>query len=231
LLSPSTGIIDSHGLMLAFQGDLEDRGGVVALESPVLGGRGAGDGIELDVGGGAPMSISARVVVNSAGLNAPQVARSISGFPAAHIPREYYARGQYFVLSGRSPFQRLVYPIAEPGGLGVHVTLDLAGRARFGPDVKWIDTIDYSFDTTRKAAFAAAIRRYYPGLDEGRMTEGYTGIRPKVGGPKDPAGDFVISGRYEHGVPGCVHLYGIESPGLTASLAIAEHVRDLVKNL
>lgn len=228
LLSPSTGIIDSHGLMLAYQGDLEERGGVVALESPVLSGRVSGDGIRLDVGGSAPMSVIARVVVNCAGLHAPQVARSIEGFPAAHVPREHYARGQYFVLSGRSPFSRLVYPIAEPGGLGVHVTLDLAGRARFGPDVKWIDTIDYSFDTSRKAAFAAAIRRYYPALDEDRMTDGYTGIRPKIGGPKDPAGDFVISGPREHGVAGIVNLFGIESPGLTSSLAIAERVREFV---
>ncbi|MGH8262193.1 MAG: NAD(P)/FAD-dependent oxidoreductase, partial [Steroidobacterales bacterium] len=189
------------------------------------GGQVLGDGVRLDVGGRAPMAVIAKIVVNCAGLHAPQVARSIVGFPAARVPREHFARGQYFVLSGRSPFRRLVYPIAEPGGLGVHVTLDLAGRARFGPDVEWIDSIDYTFDSSRKVAFAAAIRRYYPALDVDRMADGYTGIRPKIGGPKAAAADFVISGPPEHGVAGVVHLFGIESPGLTASLAIAERVR------
>ena len=226
LLSPSTGIIDSHALMLAYQGDLEHRGGLVALSSPVIRGRVGADGVQLDVGGREPMTVTARAVVNSAGLSAPAVARTIEGLPARSVPREYYARGQYFVLTGRSPFRRLVYPIAEPGGLGVHVTLDLAGRARFGPDVKWIDGVDYAFDPTRRDAFVAAIRRYYPGLDESRIADGYTGIRPKISGPKEVAADFSISHPGDHGVPGIVNLYGIESPGLTASLAIATAVAD-----
>ena len=224
LLSPSTGIIDSHALMLAYQGDLEAHGGFVALSSPVLSGAVVGDGVQLDVGGQTPMRVTARCVVNSAGLAAPGVARSIDGFPRARVPQEYFARGHYFVLRGRSPFRRLVYPIAEPGGLGIHVTLDLAGRARFGPDVKWIDSVDYSFDGTRKAAFASAIRRYYPQLDESRLEEGYTGIRPKISGPGEPAADFSILGPADHGIPGILHLFGIESPGLTASLAIGELV-------
>jgi L-2-hydroxyglutarate oxidase LhgO len=228
LLSPSTGIIDTHAFMLSLQGDLEANNGFLALASPVLGGAVGADGLRLEVGGTAPASVTARCVVNSAGLAATAVARSLTDFPRAHVPQEYFARGHYFVLNGRSPFRRLVYPVAEQGGLGVHVTLDLAGRARFGPDVQWIDGIDYTFDGSRKAQFIAAIRRYFPDLDAARVEQGYTGIRPKISGPNEPAADFMISGPRDHGVRGLVNLFGIESPGLTASLAIAERVSDLV---
>jgi L-2-hydroxyglutarate oxidase LhgO len=228
LLSPSTGIIDSHALMLAYQGDLEAHGGFVALASPVLSGAIVGNRVKLAVGGDSPSTVAVRHVINSAGLAAPAVARSIGGFPRLHVPREYFARGHYFVLSGRSPFRHLVYPVAEHGGLGVHVTLDLAGRARFGPDVQWIDGVDYSFDGARKAKFVDAIRRYFPELDAARVAQGYTGIRPKISGPTEPSADFMISGPADHGVRGVVNLFGIESPGLTASLAIAERVSDLV---
>jgi L-2-hydroxyglutarate oxidase LhgO len=232
LLSPSTGIVDSHSLMLAYRGDVEAHGGFLAFASPLLGGAidGAtgGASLHLEIGGSAPVRVKARCVVNSAGLAAPAVARSFKDFPRARIPQEYFARGHYFVLNGRSPFHRLVYPTAEPGGLGVHVTLDLAGRVRFGPDVQWINGIDYTFDAARKEEFIAAIRRYYPALDAARVEEGYTGIRPKISGPAEPAADFMISGPADHGVPGLVNLFGIESPGLTASLAIAENVADLL---
>ncbi len=230
LLSPSTGIIDSHALMLALQGDVEANGGVLALGSPVLSGVVGDNEVRLEVGGTEPTSVTARSVVNSAGLAAPAVARSLDGLRRARVPQEYFARGHYFVLNGLSPFRRLVYPIAEHGGLGVHVTLDLAGRARFGPDVEWIEKPDYAFDRSRKPQFVAAIRRYYPELDETRVEEGYTGIRPKISGPAETAADFVISGPADHGVRGLVNLFGIESPGLTASLAIAERVADAFRS-
>jgi L-2-hydroxyglutarate oxidase LhgO len=224
LMSPSTGIIDSHGLMRAFQRDLERHGGMVVFGSPVLGGAVAEDGIVLHVGGSAPTKVRCRTVVNSAGLFAQAVARTIEGLPADSVPPCFYAKGHYFVLAGKSPFRRLVYPLAVVGGLGVHVTLDLAGRARFGPDVKWVDGVDYSFDEARAASFYAAIRRYWPGLPEGGLVPGYTGIRPKLGPAGAAAQDFVIQGPADHGIAGLINLYGIESPGLTASLAIADEV-------
>jgi L-2-hydroxyglutarate oxidase LhgO len=229
LWSPSTGIIDSHGLMRAFVRDVQRAGGAVVLETPVLGGKVGGDGagIALSVGGRAPMTVRCRTVVNAAGLTAQAVARSIAGLPPDSIPPCHYAKGHYFVLTGRPPFRHLVYPIAVAGGLGVHVTLDLGGRARFGPDVSWIDGIDYAFDEGRAASFYAAIRRYWPGLADGELQPGYTGIRPKLGPAGSPAQDFVIQGPAEHGVPGLVNLFGIESPGLTAALAIADHVATL----
>jgi L-2-hydroxyglutarate oxidase LhgO len=169
------------------------------------------------------------VLVNSAGLFAPQLARSIAGIPAATIPPQYFAKGHYYTMSGRSPFKRLVYPMAGPGYLGVHVTVDLGGQARFGPDIDWIDRVDYAFDGSREPLFYRAIRQYYPALEDGALQPGYTGIRPKISGPKEPAADFMLQGPAEHGVPGLVNLYGIESPGLTASLAIAQRVRALLK--
>jgi L-2-hydroxyglutarate oxidase LhgO len=187
------------------------------------------EGIVLDVSGTEPTTLMARTVINAAGLSAQLVASRFEGLARSHIPRGYYARGHYFVLEGRSPFRHLVYPVAGGGGLGVHLTLDLAGQARFGPDVEWVDDINYEFDASRLPGFVAAIRRYYPGLSESRLSPGYVGIRPKVVGPNEPAGDFVISTVTEHGVPGLVNLYGIESPGLTASLAIAERVVGLAK--
>jgi len=230
LLSPSTGIIDSHGLMLAYQGDAEDRGTMVAFNSPVDGGMIGADGIELAVGGAAPMRLVARSVVNSAGLGAPAVAATLGGFPAALVPPQWLARGNYFTLSTAAPFQRLIYPVPEPGGLGVHLTLDLAGRARFGPDVEWIEAVDYRVDPARGERFYDAIRAYWPDLPDDALEPGYAGIRPKLGPPGAPPQDFVVQGPAEHGVPGLVNLYGIESPGLTASLAIADMVAALLQD-
>jgi L-2-hydroxyglutarate oxidase LhgO len=229
LLSPSTGIIDSHGLLRALEGDARDRGAAIALGAPVVGGEvtgaeASGKGIRLRVGGPSPSSIRCAIVVNAAGLFAQDVARTIEGLPSAAVPPCYYAKGHYFVLRGPSPFQRLVYPLAVAGGLGVHVTLDLGGQARFGPDVSWTTGVDYTFDEDRAPAFYAAIRRYWPALPDGGLQPGYTGIRPKLGPAGSPAQDFVIQGPAAHGVPGLVNLYGIESPGLTACLAIADAV-------
>jgi L-2-hydroxyglutarate oxidase LhgO len=227
-LSPSTGIIDSHALMLALQGDAENHGAAVVFHSPVRGGEARGDGIVLEVGGADPMTLACSAVVNCGGLFAPDVARSIRGIPPASIPPQYFAKAHYYTLAGRSPFRRLVYPVATNAFLGVHVTLDLGGQARFGPDVAWIDAVDYSFDHSREALFYEAIRRYYPGLKDGSLQPGYTGIRPKISGPSEPAADFLIQGPEAHGVPGLVNLYGIESPGLTASMPIGEQVRRML---
>jgi len=227
--SSSTGIVDSHALMLSLQGDLERHGGTVVFLSPVLGGEARSDGIALDVGGSEPITLLCKRLVNSAGLFAPQVARSLRGVPAQAIPPQYFAKGHYYTLSGASPFRRLVYPMAGPGFLGVHVTVDLGAQARFGPDITWIDSVDYAFDDAREPLFYQAIRQYYPALRDGQLQPGYTGIRPKISGPKEPAADFVIQGPQTHGVPGLVNLYGIESPGLTASLAIARHVHTLLE--
>jgi L-2-hydroxyglutarate oxidase LhgO len=227
-LSPSTGIVDSHALMLAYQAELEAAGGMVVLRAPVLSGRVTERGFALDVGGEEKMTLDCRCLVNSGGMHAPRLARMIAGIPAASIPRDYFCRGVYFTLSGRSPFRHLVYPVPEAAGLGVHLTLDLAGQARFGPDVEWIDGIDYAVDPRRGDRFYTAIRSYWPGLMDGALQPGYAGIRPKISGPAMPAADFLVQGPAEHGVPGLVNLYGIESPGLTASLAIAEHVAGLL---
>lgn len=228
VFSPSTGIIDSHALMLALLGDAQNAGAVVVFRSPVTSGRVAGKEILLEVGGDEPMAIACNAVVNSAGLFAPQVARSIDGVAAASIPRAYFAKAHYYTLSGKSPFSHLIYPVAHSAYLGVHVTLDLGGQARFGPDLDWIDGVDYRFDHSREPHFYKAIRRYYPDLKDGQLQPGYTGIRPKIAGPKEPAADFAIHGAREHGVKGLVNLYGIESPGLTASMAIARRVRELL---
>jgi len=226
-LSPSTGIVDSHGLMLAFHGDAQGHGATVVLRTPVCGGEIRDETVRLDIGGTEPMTLACRTVVNSAGLFAQDVARAIKGFPPHHVPTQYFAKAHYFTLAGRSPFRRLVYPVASDAHLGVHVTLDLAGEARFGPDVSWIDRVDYTFDASREPLFRDAIRRYYPALRDGALQPGYTGIRPKVVGPGEPAADFVIEGPQHHGVAGLVNLFGIESPGLTAALAIARYVRSL----
>ncbi len=224
LLSPSTGIIDSHALMLAYQGEAEEAGAFVAFRSPVLGGKVLADGFELDVGGDEPVTIRCRILVNAAGLHAPALARLIDGVPPETIPPSYFCRGVYFTLLGKTPFRRLIYPVPVPGGLGVHITLDLAGQARFGPDVEWIPDVDYSVDPRRGDAFYAAVRRYWPGLRDGALQPGYAGIRPKISGPNEAAADFVVQGPETHGVPGLVNLYGIESPGLTASLPLADEV-------
>jgi L-2-hydroxyglutarate oxidase LhgO len=224
LLSPSTGIIDSHALMLAYQGEAEAAGAFVALRSPVLSGRIVGDGFELAVGGADPTTIRCRLLVNAAGLFAPALACAIDGIPRDSVPPAYFCRGVYFTLSGKAPFRHLIYPVPVPGGLGVHITLDLAGQARFGPDVEWIDRVDYAVDPRRGDGFYAAVRRYWPGLRDGALQPGYAGIRPKISGPDEPAADFVVQGPPEHGIPGLVNLYGIESPGLTASLPLADEV-------
>jgi L-2-hydroxyglutarate oxidase LhgO len=222
LYSPSTGIIDSHGLMLAYLGDAEAHGAMLALRSPLERVSIGANFFELQVKGSEPVRCS--LLVNSAGLRAPSVARMMQGFPEKTIPRELYAKGNYYSLARRSPFSRLVYPVPEPGGLGVHVTLDLAGQARFGPDVEWVERIDYGVDPRRAERFYAAIRRYWPGLPDGALLPGYAGIRPKTAGPGEPAPDFQIHGPAAHGIPGLVHLFGIESPGLTASLSLADRV-------
>lgn len=222
LLSPATGIIDSHGLMLAYQGEAEAMGAAVVLRTPVRHGRVRTDGFELSTGGGEPATLRCRWLVNAAGLHAPALARAIDGIPRETIPNAYFCRGTYFTLAGKSPFRRLVYPVPPEGGLGVHITLDLAGQARFGPDVEWVDTVDYTVDPARSAEFYAAVRRYWPGLRDDALQPGYAGIRPKISGPGEPAADFVVQGRAVHGVPGLVNFYGIESPGLTASLPLAD---------
>ena len=223
LYSPSTGIIDSHALMLAYLGDAEAHGAMLALKTQLIGAQVVEPGFVVHT---REMDVQCRVLVNSAGLRAPSVARRIEGFSQELVPREFYAKGNYYSLSGRSPFSRLVYPVPEPGGLGVHVTLDLAGQARFGPDVEWVERIDYAVDPKRAERFYAAIRRYWPGLPDGALAPGYAGIRPKTAGPGEPAPDFALQGPRAHGVPGLVHLFGIESPGLTSSLALAAMVLD-----
>jgi len=223
--SPSTGIVDSHGLMLSLQGDAEAHGATIALRAPVKSITPQGEGYRvLLADGGEAYELSARYVVNAAGLGAPTVARAIQGLDARHVPCHHIAKGSYFTLTGRSPVDTLVYPIPEAGGLGIHLTLDLGGQARFGPDVEWMDHIDYAVDAARAAAFYAAIRRYWPGLPDGALVPGYSGIRPRITAPGEPAADFVIQGAETHGMQGLVNLFGIESPGLTASLAIAAEV-------
>ena len=217
LLSPRTGIIDSHSYMLALQGDAESRGAMFAFHSPVKQGRVVEGGIELEVGGTEPMNLRCRLVVNSAGLHAPALAHKFVGLPSDRIPPAYYAKGNYFTLAGRSPCSRLIYPI----------TVDLGGQAKFGPDVEWIDGIDYTVDPHRADKFYAAVRRYWPDLKDGALQPGYAGIRPKIVPQGAPAQDFTIQGPAEHGVAGLINLFGIESPGLTASLALAEQVRDI----
>jgi L-2-hydroxyglutarate oxidase LhgO len=227
LVSPSTGILDAHAYMLALRGDVEDHGGAIAFGAALTGAEVAADGFLLHVG---ETKLKCRMLINSAGLSAPALARRIEGLDAAHVPQEYFAKGNYFTLAGRAPFERLIYPVPETGGLGVHLTLDMGGQARFGPDVEWVpsvkevDEIDYAVDPKRGDAFYAAIRRYWPGLKDGALTPAYAGIRPKIHGPHEPMADFVISGPETHGLPGLVNLFGIESPGLTASLAIAADV-------
>jgi len=229
LESPMTGIVDSHALMLALLGDAERAGASLALDSLVLHGTVAEGGIVLAVGSD-DYRVLARTVVNCAGLWAPDVARRIEGLPPQSIPAAHFAKGSYFSLAGRSPFGRLVYPVPEPGGLGVHLTLDLAGQARFGPDVQWLadaqspGSLDYRVDPARGDGFYAAIRRYWPALPEGALAPAYAGVRPKISAPGLPAADFSFSWPDTHGVAAYAGLYGIESPGLTASLAIAEKV-------
>jgi len=249
LWSPSTGILDSHALMLALLADAEAHGATLALSSRVVGGTTRADGIGLRIvsgndsanhgaddranpDGADAFALEARLVVNCASLNATRIARRIDGVPAASIPTVRFAKGNYFSLSGHSPFTHLIYPLPEPSGLGVHVTPDLGGQAKFGPDVEWLAPdapLDFDVDPRRAEVFVDVIRRYWPGLPDGALAPAYAGIRPKLSGPGDPPADFVIAGPHEHGVAGLINLFGIDSPGLTSSLAIAEHVASLAR--
>jgi len=225
LFSESTGIVDSHGLMLALLGDATQAGATLVTRTPVTGGSVGGDSIVVRTGGDEPLTLRCRTLVNSAGLHAQRLAASLDGFPAACVPPTAYAKGHYFTLAGRSPFRHLVYPMPDHAGLGIHVTLDLGGQCKFGPDVSgWPAAPDYAFEEGLEAKFYGAIRRYFPDLADGALQPGYTGVRPKVTGPGEPAGDFIVQGARAHGIGGLVNLFGIESPGLTSSLAIAERV-------
>ena len=228
LLSPSTGIVDSHGLMLALQGDMENAGGLLALLSPVHS-IGVGHGTAshpLRVRTEDGTELAARFVVNAAGLNAVAVARRIEGLNEDLWPKAFYAKGNYFTLAGKAPFSHLIYPVPEHAGLGVHLTLDLGGQAKFGPDVQWVDDpTDLLVDPRRGDAFYAEVRKYWPALPDGALQAGYAGMRPKISGPHEAAADFVVQGPRQHGVAGLVNLLGFESPGLTSSLAIAAEVR------
>ena len=233
LLSPSTGIIDSHALTLALLGDAERAGAVLALRNPFRRGSIEDKGIVLESGGTQSLRFRSSIVINAAGLWAPEVAAALAGFPPELIPANFHAKGNYFALARRAPFSRLVYPLPEAAGLGVHLTLDLGGQARFGPDVEWlpdptpgqpIGEFDYRVDPAHASTFVTAIRRYWPALPDDALLPAYAGVRPKISGRSAPAGDFVVQGPAEHGIPGLINLFGIESPGLTSCLAIAEHV-------
>jgi L-2-hydroxyglutarate oxidase LhgO len=229
LHSPSTGIVDSHGLMLSLLADLEHAGGTLALNSPLALAKIDGNAIELVADDGT--RLRAASVVNAAGLKAPALAARFAGLDPRHVPTAYFAKGNYFTLGGRSPFSHLIYPVPEAAGLGVHLTLDLGGQARFGPDVQWVDSPDDTrVEPARGDAFYAEVRKYWPALPDGALQPAYAGIRPKISGPGEPARDFCIQGPKDHGVAGLVNLFGIESPGLTSSLAIAEVVCDLLSN-
>ncbi|KAF0111754.1 MAG: oxidoreductase [Rhodospirillaceae bacterium] len=221
LFSPATGILDSHALMLSLLGEAEAAGVVLALATAVTAVTIDAKGFVLEAGG---TRLAAQGLINCAGLWAPALARTFKGLEAACLPRGYLAKGNYFTLAGGAPFACLVYPLPEPEALGIHFTRDLAGRGRFGPDVEWIETVDYSVDPMRGARFQAEVRRYWPDLPEGALTPGYAGIRPKIHGPGEPPPDFVLQGPEAHGIRGLINLFGIESPGLTACLALADLV-------
>ncbi len=226
VLSPSTGIVDSHAFMLALQGDLENAGGLVALNSPVASANCGADVITVVTQDGTELQTS--LLINAAGLYAQTLARLFSGLDAAQVPPSHYAKGNYFTLAGRSPFDRLIYPVPEAAGLGVHLTLDLGGQAKFGPDVQWVHSPDdLVVDAARGEAFYAEVRKYWPGLQDGALTAGYAGIRPKIQGPEEAARDFLIQGQSEHGIKGLINLFGIESPGLTSALALGAHVAQM----
>ncbi|MCF8150324.1 MAG: NAD(P)/FAD-dependent oxidoreductase [Burkholderiaceae bacterium] len=230
LLSPSTGIVDSHALMLSLLGDAERDGAVLAVKTAVVGGEIVAGGIILTMTGtdGTTTQLLTGSVMNCAGLGAQGVARALRGLDPASVPALHYAKGNYYTLAGRAPFGHLIYPVPEQAGLGVHLTLDLGGQARFGPDVEWIDSPDYKVDPARADAFYAEVRRYWPQLADGVLAPAYAGIRPKLQAEGEAAQDFLVSGPAAHGVPGLVCLYGIESPGLTSCLALADHVAGLL---
>jgi L-2-hydroxyglutarate oxidase LhgO len=239
ILSGSTGVVDSHGLMLSLLGGFEDAGGMIAYKSPLLSakpiGSNAEGGFELTIGGADGMSIQTKLLINCAGLSAPALAQKIEGLAKDHIPKAYFAKGNYFSLSGKSPFSHLIYPIPEPGGLGVHLTLDMGGQAKFGPDVEWLEIeeegqINYTVDQERGDSFYAAVRKYWPGLKDGSLQADYSGVRAKILPPNAPAGDFCFDGPQQHQLEGLFNLYGFESPGLTSSLAIARHLEAQIKS-
>ena len=227
LHSPSTGIVDSHALMLALRGDAEQAGAAFAFHAPFVTARREGEGFVVEIGGDEPMTLGCDLLINAAGLNAPSVARAIEGLAPGHIPTTYYAKGNYFACTTRVPFSQLIYPLPEAGGLGVHLTLDIGGAGRFGPDVEWVDAPNYDVDPKRAEQFYPSIRRYWPDLPDGALIPAYAGVRPRIVPPGTPPSDFVIQDARLHGVPNLINLFGIESPGLTASLAIAEDVRGL----
>ncbi len=226
LLSPSTGIIDSHALMQALLADAEAHGAQLALRSPLETGAIDTHGATLRIAG---CDIRARLVINAAGFGAQSVAAALAGVPRETIPPLRLARGVYFSLAGHSPFTHLIYPLPEPGGLGTHLTLDLGAQARFGPDVEWVDSLDYRVDPARSRAFETSIRRWWPALPDGALQAAYAGIRPKLTGPGEPDADFQLQDMAAHGLPSLINLYGIESPGLTSCLALAELVADTVQ--
>ena len=239
ILSSTTGIVDSHAYMLSLLGGFEDAGGMIAYQSPLISakpiGNNAEQGFVLNIGGADGMQIQTRLLINCAGMSAPAIAQKIEGLATDQIPKAYFAKGNYFSLTGKSPFTHLIYPIPEPGGLGVHLTLDMAGQAKFGPDVEWLeieseDLIDYKVNPTRGEGFYEAVRRYWPGLKDGSLQPDYSGVRAKIVPPNAPAGDFYFNGPSDHSLKGLFNLYGFESPGLTSSLAIARHLEGLIKS-
>ncbi|MAW32985.1 MAG: FAD-dependent oxidoreductase [Proteobacteria bacterium] len=231
VFSPSTGIIDSHSLMLSFQGDAENHGALMAFNSPLITGHVKQNGFNVDIGGTEPMELHCNHLINCAGLKATLIAQKIHGVPSNKIPTAFFGKAHYYTLSRKSPFNHLIYPVNKSTtSLGVHVTLDLAGQARFGPDLTWISGVDYEFDNSREPMFYEAIRKYFPDLRDGELQPGYTGVRPKISGPNAPAADFEIQDSRHHGVPGLINLFGIESPGLTASLAIGDFVKNMIAN-
>ena len=239
VLSSTTGIVDSHGLMLSLLGGFEDAGGMIAYQSPLISakpiGTSAQDGFELEIGGADGMKIQTKLLINCAGMSAPAIAKKIEGLAQEEIPRAYFAKGNYFSLSGKSPFKHLIYPIPEPGGLGVHLTLDMGGQAKFGPDVEWLEIddenqIDYTVNPKRGEGFYAAVRKYWPGLKDNALQPDYSGVRAKIVPPNAPAGDFCFNTPKEHGLEGLFNLYGFESPGLTSSLAIAQYLEGQIKS-
>lgn len=226
IYSPGTGIVDSHALMLSLQGDIENAGGLVALNACLEHAECGPSSIRLTAADGTQLKVS--TVVNAAGLQAPALAQRFQGLQARHVPRAYFAKGNYFTLARRAPFSHLIYPLPQAAGLGVHLTLDLGGQAKFGPDVQWLDSADdLTVDPARGAAFYAEVRKYWPGLEDGALIPGYAGIRPKIHAPDQAACDFLIQGPAQHGVTGLINLFGIESPGLTSALALGDYVLGL----
>jgi len=239
ILSSSTGIVDSHAYMLSLLGGFEDAGGMVAYQSPLISakpiGENASDGFELAIGGADAMNMQTKLLINCAGMSAPAVAQKIVSLGNDQIPKAYFAKGNYFSLSGKSPFNHLIYPIPEPGGLGVHLTLDMGGQAKFGPDVEWLyinaeEQIDYTVNPQRGEGFYAAVRRYWPDLKDQSLQPDYSGVRAKIVPPNAPAGDFCFNTPKDHGLEGLFNLYGFESPGLTSSLAIAKYLEEKIKS-